>query len=167
VILALPTPILPDETGGELQLRLAEIGAEGIVEALALLELGGAAETQQRHEDATYAKKIERADAQVSWSASATTVERLIRAYDPKPGAWTLRAGLEIRLFGARAVSGHSGPPGAVLAADGDAVVVACGDGAVRVLDVHCAGRKRQRAGEWLRGRGAAVGDVLGARAAP
>lgn len=161
VILALPTPILPDETGGELQLRLAEIGAEGIIEALALLDLGGATETPQRTEEATYAKKIERADAAVDWNASAATLERVVRAYDPKPGAWTSRAGLEVRLFGACAVDGHSGAPGTILAAEGDAIVVACGEGAVRVQEVHCAGRKRQRAAEWIRGRGAAVGDRL------
>jgi methionyl-tRNA formyltransferase len=159
VILALPTPILPDETGGELQLRLAEIGAEGIVEALALLDLGGAKEVAQDDAKATYAKKIERQDAQVDWTAPALTVERLIRAYDPKPGAWSTRAGGEIRLFGARSVGGHAGAPGTLLALDGDAVVVACGTGAVRLQSVHVAGRKRQGAAEWLRGRGAAVGD--------
>ena len=167
VLLALPTPILPDETGGELQLRLAEIGAEGIIEALALLDLGGAVETPQDGGRATFARKVERADAQVRWNAAADTVERLIRAFDPKPGAWTTQAEMEVRLFGARSVSappGSSGAPGTLLAADGDAIIVACAGGAVRVQDVHCAGRKRQRAGEWLRGRGAVVGDVLGAK---
>ena len=165
VILALRTPILPDETAGELQLRLAELGAEGIVEALALIDLGGTTETPQRAEDATYAKKIERTDAQINWNVSAGVVERLIRAFDPKPGAWTTRAALEVRLFGARAVGGHSGAAGTILTVDGDAIVVACGEGAVRVQEVHCAGRKRQRAAEWIRGRGAAIGDVLGAPA--
>lgn len=163
VILALPTPILPDETGGELQSRLSEIGAEGIIEALALLDLGGATQTVQDDTAASYAKKIERADAQVNWAAPAEVVERMIRAYDPKPGAWTKRAGVEVRLFGAEAVGGLPAAPGTLLAADGDAIVVACGSGAVRILDVHPAGRKRLRAGEWLRGRGAAVGDVLDA----
>ena len=162
VILALATPILPDETGGELQLRLAEIGAEGIIEALALLDLGDATETPQRAEGATYAKKIERSDAQIDWNASAAAVERAIRAYDPKPGAWTMRTDQEVRLFGAHAVAGHSGEPGTILETDGDGIVVACGDGAVRAQEVHCAGRKRQRAAEWIRGRGATVGDVLG-----
>jgi len=162
VILALPTPILPDETGGELQLRLAEIGAEGIVEALALLDLGGATETAQRAEAATYAKKIERADAQIDWNASAAVVERLIRAFDPKPGAWTTRSHAEVRLFGARAVASHDGTPGTILTTDNDGMIIACGDGAVRVQDVHAAGRKRQRAAEWVRGRGAAAGDGLG-----
>lgn len=167
VILALPTPILADETGGELQLRLSEIGAEGIVETLALLDLGGATERIQDDAAATYAKKIERADALVQWNAPAEAVERMIRAYDPKPGAWTTRVGVEVRLFGARPVAGASGAPGTLVAVDGDAIIVACSEGAVRVQDVHPAGRKRQRAGEWLRGRGAAVGDLLEAPPAP
>jgi methionyl-tRNA formyltransferase len=162
VILALPTPILPDETAGELQLRLAEVGAEGIVEALALIELGGATETPQEDAMATYAKKVERGDAQVVWSAPAAAVERLIRAFDPKPGAWTTRGDAEVRLFGARAVASYHGTPGTILTTDDDGMIIACGQGAVRVQDVHPAGRKRQRAGAWLRGRGAAPGDVLG-----
>jgi methionyl-tRNA formyltransferase len=167
VILALPTPILPDETAGELQLRLAEVGAEGIVEALALVELGGATETPQDDAMATYAKKIERGDAQVDWNAPSAGVERLIRAFDPKPGAWTTRGDAEIRLFGARAVASYHGTPGTILTTDDDGMIVACGQGAVRVQDVHPAGRKRQRAGEWLRGRGAAAEDVLGAHQGP
>ena len=170
VILTLRTDIVPDETGGELQLRLAELGAEGIVEALALLDLGGALEQPQDDAKATYAKKITRDDAMVDWSTPAEQVERLIRAFDPKPGAWTQRGDAEIRLFGARVVDGSvpttlgAPAPGTVLTADADGLVVATGRGAVRVLEVHPAGRKRQSAGAWVRGRGVAVGDVLGSR---
>jgi methionyl-tRNA formyltransferase len=163
VILALPTEILPDETAGELQLRLAELGAEGIVQALALLDLGAAVETPQDDAAATYAKKIERDDARVDWNRSAREVECAIRAFDPKPGAWTTVEGTEVRLFGAKPAAGVSGPPGTLLSADSEAITVACGDGAVRVLEVHPAGKKRQRASDWVRGRGAAVGSLLGA----
>ena len=162
VILALNTEILVDETAGELQLRLAELGAEGIVEALALIEAGSATETAQDESAVTYAKKIERADARIDWLQPAHVVERAIRAYDPKPGAWTTLEGVELRLFGAKASRAPAGPPGTLLAAEGDAIVVACGEGAVRVCEVHPAGRKRVKAAEWLRGRGAAVGSALG-----
>ena len=123
---------------------------------------GGATETPQDDAKATYAKKIERGDAQVVWSAPATDVERLIRAFDPKPGAWTTRGDAEVRLFGARTVASYHGTPGTILTTDDDGMIVACGQGAVRVQDVHPADRKRQRAAEWMRGRGAVVGDVLG-----
>jgi methionyl-tRNA formyltransferase len=165
VILALPVEILPDETAGELQLRLAEVGAEGIVEALAMLDIGDAAEQAQDESLVTYAKKIERADAQVDWTQPAAIVQRLVRAYDPKPGAWTRLGDAEVRLFGARMAGSLHGTPGTILLADDDGVVVACGEGAVRIVEVHVAGRRRQRAVEWVRGRGAAVGQVLGAGA--
>lgn len=165
VILALPVEILPDETAGELQLRLAEVGAEGIVEALAMLDIGGAPEQAQDESLVTYAKKIDRADAQVDWTQPAAVVQRLVRAYDPKPGAWTRLGDAEVRLFGARMAGSLHGTPGTILLADDDGLVVACGEGAVRIAEVHVAGRRRQRAVEWVRGRGAAVGQVLGASA--
>lgn len=164
VILALPTPILPDETGGELQLRLAELGAEGIIEALALVEFGRAIEEPQDAAAATYAPKLTRETARVVWEGSAGSVECLIRANDPKPGAWTTtRDGLEVRLFGARGVTTHTGAPGTVLALTDGCLVVACGQNSVRISEVHPAGRKRQGAAEWVHGRGVAIGDVLGA----
>ena len=162
VILALPTEILPDETGGELQLRLAELGAEGIVEALALVELGGAREQAQDESRATYAQKLTRDSARVVWTEPASVVECLVRAYDPKPGAWTTRAGMEVRLFGARGTATDSGTPGTVLGAAEKNLLVACGEGSVRIAEVHPAGRKRQSAAAWMHGRGVAVGDILG-----
>ena len=162
VILALPVEILPDETAGELQLRLAEVGAEGIVEALAMLDIGGAPEQPQDDALVTYAKKIDRADAQVDWRQPAAVVQRMVRAYDPKPGAWTRLGDAEVRLFGARMAGSLHGTPGTILLADEDGIAVACGEGAVRIAEVHVAGRRRQRAVEWVRGRGAALGQVLG-----
>ena len=151
VILALPVEIMPDETAGELQLRLAEVGAEGIVEALAMLDIGGAPEQPQDDALVTYAKKIDRAGAQVDWSQPAAVVQRLVRAYDPKPGAWTRLGDAEVRLFGARVAGSLHGTPGTILVADEDGIAVACGEGAVRIAEVHVAGRRRQRAVEWIR----------------
>ncbi len=162
VILALTTDILPDETGGELQLRLSELGAEGLVEALALVELGGAVETPQDDAQATYASKLTREGARVDWSAHATAVHCLVRAYDPRPGAWTTRGDAEVRLFGARGTDRRAGAPGTVLDVDATGMLVACGEGSVRVAEVHPAGRRRQPAAEWERGRGVARGDRLG-----
>src|SRR5205085_12639449 len=94
VIHALATPILPDETFGELEMRLAELGALGLVEALALIETGAATETPQDDARATFAPKTEREHARVVWSAPAEDVARAVRAYDPRPGAFaTLRGG--------------------------------------------------------------------------
>ena len=162
VVFALPTPIEPDETAGELQLRLSEMGAEAIVEALALIGLGKATETPQDDALVTYAPKIERMHARLPFGASSERVARLVRAFDPKPGAWSVLRGAEVRLFGARAeVGGEPGLPGEVLEATANGLLVACAVGAVRIAEVHPAGRKRLAAAQWVRGRGVSVGDCF------
>ncbi|MFI5309982.1 MAG: methionyl-tRNA formyltransferase, partial [Gemmatimonadales bacterium] len=143
VILQLRAPIAPDETAGELQLRLAEFGATAVIEALALIALGKATETPQDEAIATYAPKVDRDAARIPFSAAGVAVARLVRAYDPKPGAWAVLGGLEVRFFGARAVDGPSGAPGEVLEAGDDGLLVGCGSGAVRIAEVHPAGKKR------------------------
>ena len=161
VILQLPTDVANDETYGELALRLSETGAAAIIEALALLEIGKAIETPQEESEATYAPKIDRAATRVDWTRDAHAVSRIVRAYDPRPGAFTTldASGAEVKLFGARfAPSTASDQPGQVIGVDHEGIVVACGQGAVRLLQVQPAGKKRMRADEWLRGRGIAVG---------
>jgi methionyl-tRNA formyltransferase len=159
IILALRTPIEADETAGELQLRLSELGAEAIIEALILLDVGQATIRPQDDTLATHVGKIEREDARLSWNTSCDHVARLVRAYDPKPGAWTTLGGLEVRCFGARLAAERSGAAGEVLEAGEQGLVVACGTGAVRITDVHPAGQKRLAAAQWVRGRGVSVGD--------
>jgi methionyl-tRNA formyltransferase len=152
VLLQSRTPILDDETSGELQLRLSELGALALVEALALIELGGATEQPQDESLVTYASKIEREHARVDWSRDATSVARVIRAYDPRPGAFTTLGTDTLKLFGARLAAGI-GAPGSILDVNGDGMLVACGEGAVRVGFVQQSGKKRLPAAEWARGR--------------
>lgn len=159
VLHTLTTPIEPDETGGELTLRLSELGATALIEALALMELGEAPERSQDDVQATYARKIEREDARVDWTQRAAVVARRIRAYDPRPGAWSMVRNLEVRLFGARAITDRTGLPGEVLENDEMGMIVACGDGAVAIREVHPAGKRRMAALDWAQGRGVAVGD--------
>jgi len=160
VILAARTPILADETAGELALRLSEMGAQALVESLALLELGRATPVPQDEAMATYAPKLTRETAAVDFTRTAQEVARHIRAYDPRPGAWGRVRGTEVKLFGARvAPRASSDVPGAVLAVDGDGMLVACGSGAVRVLAVQPSGKRRLAPLEWAHGRGVAVGD--------
>ena len=167
VILQAPTPILDDETYGELQLRLSELGALTLVEALTLISLGKAAEMPQDEAGVSYAPKVTRYDAKVDWQLDALEISRLIRAYDPKPGAFTTRNGVDVKLFGPRVVgdatddAGTNRVPGQVLPGNGE-LIVACGRGNLRITDVQPAGRSRMTAAEWLRGRGVAAGDLLG-----
>lgn len=161
------TPIVEDETAGELALRLSELGAAALIEALALIELGLAKPTPQDDAQATYAMKLTRDTARVDWTAPAHDVGHHIRAYDPKPGAWARVRGAEVKLFGARvAPRGTSHAPGEVMAIDAFGMLVACGAGAVRVTFVQPAGKKRLSPIEWANGRGVAVGDRFDTAAA-
>ena len=160
IILQARTEVLEDETYGELSLRLSELGALTLVEALSLIEFGNSREQSQDDSLATYAHKIDRSATWVDWNASAATVCRLIRSLDPKPGAVTMRHGSEVKLFGARlAPHGVSMIPGQIQSIDEDGLTVACGEGAARVTVVQPAGKRRLSPNEWARGRGAAVGD--------
>jgi len=162
MLLRLPTPIVEDETYGELQLRLAELGALALVEALALLDIGEIREEEQDETHTTYAPKISREMAHVDWSASAVHVSRVLRAFDPKPGAFTTKGDVEVKLFGVRVVRGRRGAPGAVMEIDESGMLVACGEDAVRIAYAFPSGRRRLAALDWHQGRGVAIGDILG-----
>ena len=162
VLLQAPTPIADDETYGELQLRLSELGALAIVEALTLLSLGPVNEVVQEAARVTFAPKVERQQAMVDWRLDGREVARAIRAYDPRPGAFTTHRGADLKLFGARFAADARGDAGAVLAIDEGGMLVACGSGGARIAYVHPAGKRRLAALDFSQGRGIAVGDTLG-----
>ena len=163
IILTASIPILEDETYGELQMRLSELGSLALIEALALISIGRAEETPQDDSLATFSRKVGREDARVDWSLGAAEVSRTIRAYDPKPAAFTTLKGADVKLFGARRVArdGEPAPPGTVVEA-AESLVVSCGDGFLAIQDVHPAGKSRMRSADWARGRGVVAGDVFG-----
>jgi methionyl-tRNA formyltransferase len=159
-ILQVRTPIPEDETFGELRLRLAEMGALALIEALALIDFGKATETPQDDAHATYAPKVDRTMTRIDWSNDATTVARIIRAYDPYPGARTTQRDNEVKLFGARRGEA-TGAAGEVLSMDASGMTVACGEGSVQVTNVHPAGKRRLTPREWAAGRGVTIGERL------
>ena len=159
VILQLGTTVNADETYGELALRLSELGAAALIEALTLMEIGQAKESPQNDAQASYARKIDRDATRVDWSRDALTVARLIRAYDSRPGAYTTLGGHDVKLFGAKVADGGEGNAGAVLAVGPEGLIVAAGKGAVQIAHVQPSGKKRMSAEHWLRGRGIAVGQ--------
>ncbi|MCA0375057.1 MAG: methionyl-tRNA formyltransferase [Gemmatimonadetes bacterium] len=165
----LATPIMADETYGELHDRLAELGAAAIVQALALLEAGAAVPVAQDDARATFAPKIDRASARLDFAQPAAVVARVVRAFDPRPGAWALLGDVPVKCFGAR-IEGDgtdatldaataASPPGTVRSADDAGLLVRCGVGAVRLQAVQPAGKARLTAAAWARGRGVQVGD--------
>jgi methionyl-tRNA formyltransferase len=163
MILKVEEEILADDSASELAERLSAVGAEAVVEALALMESGQAREEVQDHSRATFAPKIDRETARIDWTLSAERVSLHIRAMDEVPGAWTLHGARgAVKLFRPRA-SGGTGEPGTVMAVGEEGVLVACGEGAVLVREVQPPGKRRMAAGEWVRGRGVSVDDRFGA----
>jgi methionyl-tRNA formyltransferase len=163
IIHQVPTPVAEDETYGELSARLAELGALALVEALALMEAGKAEPQLQQHDEATVAPKVTREIAQIRWDRPAEGIARVVRAMDPKPGAWSVLEGHEVKLFGPSPADRPSSPPpqpGEIVETD-PAFVVAAGSGALQFLDVQPAGRQRMAAVAWLRGRGAHAGQIF------
>ncbi len=152
----LPHRITPGTTAGELTAHLAEMGAQALIEALALWEQDVLKPVPQNAEHATYAPKLTREIAHIDWSQPADVVARQTLALDPRPGAWTTHEGHEVKLFGARAFPGRAHPGEVIEAAT--RLVVATGDGLIEVNEVQPAGKERMPARDWIRGRGTAVG---------
>jgi len=152
----LPHRVAPGTTAGELGEHLAEMGAQALIEALALWEQDGLKLVPQNATHATYAPKLTREIAHIDWTKPADVVARQTLALDPKPGAWTTHEGREVKLFVGSTLPG-SGGPGAVMEA-AERLVIAAGEGLVEVAEVQPAGKERMAAGDWVRGRGTAVG---------
>jgi methionyl-tRNA formyltransferase len=162
ILFQVPEPIRPDESMAELAERLSEIGAEAVVDVLAMMDGDGVEPVEQDASLATYAPKLDRETAHLDWTLPAREVSRWIRGLDDVPGAWSLMNGGDpVKLFCPK-VESASGAPGEVLDADPErGILVAAGDEAVRVAQVQPPGRRRMTAGEWVRGRGIAVGARL------
>jgi methionyl-tRNA formyltransferase len=154
-------PIGQEETAGELHDRLAALGARLMVDALADLQKGKLHCHPQLHAAATYAAKIDPAEAEIDWRLPARVVHDRIRGLSPYPGAWFQFdcKGKPERLKVSRsALAEGAGPPGTLL--DGD-FTVACGEGAVRLMEVQRAGKRALPAQDFLRGTPLAVGTLL------
>ena len=167
VLRRLEVPVPPDADAGDLLAHLAEVGAPLLVEG-AVAAAAGEPGTPQPVEGATLAPRLVPADAVVDWAADVATVARAVRAVTPRPGAVTRLRGGGVKLAGATVAAGETPAgtaPGTVMAADGDGIIVACGAGALRVARLQLEGRRWSAAADVLRGRGLAVGDVLGADA--
>ena len=155
------------ETGGSLHDRLAELAPAALLRALQLLEAGTAPRVPQDAARASHVGKLERAAGVIAWSEPAAMIERRVRAFDPWPGtSTTLPDGAMVKIFPPVEVcEGAPGcaPPGSVMSADARGIVIACGDGMLRVHSLQAEGRKRMEAGAFLAGKPLSAGDQLGA----
>ena len=154
--------IPPDMTAQELHDRMSGLGADLMVRALAALDRGSLGFSPQAEAGVTYAAKIDKAEARIDWSRPAADLHNLVRGLSPFPGAWfeaDLGKGPErVKVLRSTLVDGH-GAPGELI--DGD-LAIACGAGALRLLEVQRAGAKAMRAPEFLRGARLDIGGRIG-----
>jgi methionyl-tRNA formyltransferase len=153
ILLQRNVDILPDDTGGSLHDRLAQIAPEALLESLRLLAAGKAPRIPQDNVRATYAPKLKREHGQIDWSESAEAIEKKIRAYNPWPGVFMRLDRQNLKIFSASVVD-LNGQPGEILRSDKD-LIVATGKGALSLAEVQLEGKRRMGAGEFLRGHAA------------
>ncbi|KGM54691.1 methionyl-tRNA formyltransferase [Lysobacter arseniciresistens ZS79] len=155
VLLSQATPIGPEETGGQLHDRLAELGAQVLADGLGLLRatLLPVARPQPA-EGVTYAHKLDKAEARLDWSRPAVELADTVRAFNPWPVAEAPLAGERVRIHAATALPlAHGRAPGTVLLAGRDGIDIACGEGALRVRTLQREGGKPVAAADYLNGR--------------
>lgn len=144
-------PVLDTDTTGSLHDKLAAMGGRMIVDALRKMATGGLHAVPQPEEGVTYAAKISKDEAKLDWHRPAVELARKVRAFNPFPGAQAQAGGAVMKIWNAQATAGQ-GQPGQVLSADAHGIVVACGDGALRLTELQKPGGKRLAAGEFLKG---------------
>jgi methionyl-tRNA formyltransferase len=165
VIAQVRLPIGPHDTAGALRNRLAEAGAAAIVSCLAELGREGRLEaTPQPDSGAIYAAKIDSEETVIDWQASAESIDRAVRAFNPTPGARTSLRGQLLKIWDAEPGTGHFGAPGTVIRCDTTGIAVACGDGVLLARELQLAGGKRLSAAAFLAGHRVPVGARLGNR---
>lgn len=154
VLLQGALPIAATETAGSLHDRLAQLGAQLVVEALGKLPLPA---TVQAEAGVTYAAKIDKAEAAIDWRRTADEIDRQVRAFNPFPGAVGTMGGVAFKVWQAIPEAGQ-GTPGELLAVGKAGIVVACGQGALRITEMQKAGGKRLPVGQFLAGHALTVG---------
>jgi methionyl-tRNA formyltransferase len=152
VYLSRALPILPDDSAGSLEDRLAALGAQCIVETLLPITDGALAALPQPNEGITYAHKISKQEAVIDWTSDALAIERQVRAFNPSPGASSVLGNDLIKIWHARASDQGAGAAGEVLHFAPDGIDVACGIGTLKITELQKAGARRMSAADFLRG---------------
>lgn len=162
------TPITAADNGQTLHDRLAQLGAELLVQTIPAYVAGEITPRKQDSALATHAAKIKKSDGQIDWRLPATTIWNRLRAFTPWPGAFTFLPAspqpLLLKISEAQ-VSEAKGEPGNILAADKSGIVVGCGEGSLRILVLQREGGKRLPAREFLAGHPLVPGSRMGEQA--
>ena len=161
MLLAAATDILPGETAGELTLRLSGIGASLLLDPLRGMEDGSVKPIPQDEARMTYDPMLTKQMGIIDWTEPAQAIVNRIHGLNPWPGCSTAIQGGRMKLLRAKAAGG-SGAPGEILSADvKDGLVIACGEGAVEIVQLQAPGGKPMGARDYLRGHALTVGTVL------
>lgn len=156
----------PDTTG-TLHDRLAQLGADLVVDVLRQAQQGSLQGQPQRVDGICYASKVERQEARIDWSVPAAQLERNVRAFNPAPGAWTEWNGQPLKIWSAQMLADvPTVAPGQIVAAGASGIDVACATGMLRLLVLQRAGGRRLSAAEFLHGQGLRPGMRFGGAAA-
>ena len=162
ILLVRETELSPDEDAAMLSERLARVGAELLVETLRRIEAGDCPRRPQDNEAASYFPMLTKETGRIDWMRGARRVVNLVRGVVPWPGAWTEFGEGVLKIWKASPAAGE-GKPGEVLSGDAkNGLVVACGEGAVRVEELQAPGAKRMPAEAYLRGKPIEKGLILG-----
>ena len=147
------------ETAGELHDRLAKLGGRALAKHIGEIVSGKLEATPQDERHVTYAGKFKSDDAAIDWQRPARQIERQVRAFNPLPGAWFMLGDERIKCWRARPIAGVDAPPGTVVAAGQDGIVVSCGNGALSIESLQRPGKRAVTAGEF-----ADQVDIIGRR---
>ena len=150
-----------DETSGSLFDKLMALGAETILETLDELENGNLTPIKQGESPTAYAKMLTKAMGLIDFTRPAKELDCFVRGMNPWPSAYTLLSGKTLKLWKVRAVEG-SGKAGSVIDIGKESFTIACGEGAIEVLEVQLEGKKRMSAGDFLKGSTLNIGQELG-----
>lgn len=150
-----------DETSGSLFDKLMALGAETILETLEELENGNLTPTKQGESPTAYANMLTKAMGLIDFTKPAKELDCFVRGMDPWPSAYTRLSGKTLKLWKVRAVEG-SGKAGSVIDIGKESFTIACGEGAIEVLEVQLEGKKRMSAGDFLKGSTLNIGQELG-----
>ena len=161
ILLSDEEPIGPDDTTGEVERRLAERGARLLLETVRRLEQGSCPRIPQDNAQATYAPPVTREECRIDWTRDAGAIHNLVRGANPRPGAFTTRAGDLLRILRTAVVQEPpSGAPGVLgIRAGRKNPVMRCGDGALELITVQPAGKAPMSGADYLRGRPARPGQ--------
>jgi methionyl-tRNA formyltransferase len=156
VIEMVKVPIEENDTFGDVEKKLLEAGSKVLLEVINQFERGDVTATAQNHEAVTFAPKIELEDCEINWSQPAQTIHNLVRGVNPYPGAWCRVSVKEqsklLKVYTTIVLKGISGKPGEIISSDNTGVVVACGQDALKILELQLEGKKRMAPSELLRG---------------